>query len=240
MFIDKPYFMENENWYEFDKEKGKYVLKGDVPKEVKDSYIEFYEELQEETNQQPKGCFFIANSWLKRGNKLRPYRRENNMADTVDQANGTVTETQESRTFTQEEVNAIIAERIKRESAKYADYATLQEKASKFDEMEEANKSELQKATEKANALQIQLDNLTKEKEVMSIREKVSSETGVPMSLLSKESEEECMEQAKALLAFKNQDVSSYPSVKDGGEPTNTKTKKSEAELFGEWFKKQI
>lgn len=65
------------------------------------------------------------------------------MADTVEQANGTVTETQESRTFTQEEVNAIIAERIKRESAKHADYATLQEKASKFDEMEEANKSEL-------------------------------------------------------------------------------------------------
>lgn len=50
MFVDKPYFMENENWYEFDKEKGKYVLKGDAPKEVKDSYIEFYEELKEETN----------------------------------------------------------------------------------------------------------------------------------------------------------------------------------------------
>lgn len=163
------------------------------------------------------------------------------MAETViEQGNGTAADSQKQRTFTQDEVNAIIADRLKRESAKYTDYESLKTKAQKFDEMEEANKSELQKATEKADALQKQIDSMTREKEVMSIREKVSNETGVPMSLLSKESEEECMEQAKALLAFKNQDVSSYPSVKDGGEPTNTKTKKSEEELFGEWFKKQI
>lgn len=51
--------------------------------------------------------------------------------------NGTEAVTQE-RTFTQAEVNAIVEGRLKKESAKYSDYEAMKEKASKFDEMEEA------------------------------------------------------------------------------------------------------
>lgn len=73
------------------------------------------------------------------------------MAETVmEQGNGTASEDmQENKTFTQEEVDNIVSSRLKREGAKYADYEELKAKASKFDEMEEANKSELQKANEK-------------------------------------------------------------------------------------------
>ena len=56
----------------------------------------------------------------------------------------------QDRTFTQAEMDAIIGERLSRERAKFADYDDLKAKASKFDATEEASKSELQKATEKA------------------------------------------------------------------------------------------
>ena len=39
------------------------------------------------------------------------------------------------KTFTQEEVNQIVGDRLKRESAKYADYDALKTKAEKFDEV---------------------------------------------------------------------------------------------------------
>ena len=89
------------------------------------------------------------------------------MADTVTEKQDITTEsekeTQEVRTFTQEEVNKIVENRVAKERAKAnAEYEELRQKASKFDEIEEANKSELQKATERADSLQKQLDDLNK------------------------------------------------------------------------------
>lgn len=162
------------------------------------------------------------------------------MADTatVEQENGTVTETQE-RTFTQAELDEIVKSRVAKERAKYADFEMLQEKASKFDEMEEAGKSELQKATERAEALQKQIDEMTKSATVRDIREKVSAATGVPSSLLSAESEEECKAQAEAILAFAKMPTTSYPTVKDGGEIQSRKTKTAQ-EQFADWFQNSL
>lgn len=61
------------------------------------------------------------------------------------------------RTFSQSEVNRIVEDRLRREQAKYADYDDLKAKADKFDEQEEANKSELQKANEANQKLASQL-----------------------------------------------------------------------------------
>lgn len=156
--------------------------------------------------------------------------------ETVIQENGTeAVETQE-RTFTQAELDEIVKSRIAKERAKYTDYETLQQKASKFDEMEEASKSELQKATERADSLQKQLDAMNHSNEVRALREKVAKDTGVPATLLMGETEEDCMEQAYAILAYKNETKSAYPSVKDGGEIQNVQSKKSDAELFADWF----
>ena len=69
-------------------------------------------------------------------------------------------ETTEVKTFTQDEVNAIVSDRLKRANEKYADYDALKEKASKLDEIEEAQKSELQKANEKAQALETELEQM--------------------------------------------------------------------------------
>ena len=45
MFIDMPLFMENKEWYYYDFEKKKYFLTERAPRKAKESYDEFYKEL---------------------------------------------------------------------------------------------------------------------------------------------------------------------------------------------------
>lgn len=52
----------------------------------------------------------------------------------------------------QEDLNRVITERINRERSKFADYKDLKAKADKFDELEAANKSEVEKAKEATTA----------------------------------------------------------------------------------------
>lgn len=165
------------------------------------------------------------------------------MENTVIEGQATETgavENQE-RTFTQAELDEIVKARLGKERAKFADYDDIKAKALKLDEMEEANKSELQKATEKADALQAQLDALTKANGLRDIRDKVANETGVPVSLLTAETEDDCKAQAEAILAFAtstNKPVN-YPSVKDAGE-TNKVPTQSTAEQFKDWLNDQL
>lgn len=146
----------------------------------------------------------------------------------------TVKTEQETKTFTQEEVNTIVQERLFKERKKYEgiDLEALKEKASKFDEMEEANKTELQKANERAIALEAELNSLKSANEIRDIREKVAKETNVPASLLTGSTEEECKAQADGIKAYANP---TYPTVKDGGEVLNV-TKPSAKEDFKQWF----
>lgn len=115
-------------------------------------------------------------------------------------------------TFTQEQLDAIIGDRLSRERAKYADYDALKEKAGKYDELEQANKTELQKEREKAEQLQKQLDDLTAANTVRQVREKVAKDTGLPAELLTASTEEECKKQAEAILKFAK--PAGYPGTK--------------------------
>lgn len=144
-------------------------------------------------------------------------------------------EATENKTFTEEDVNRIVTDRLHRERQKYegVDIEALKAKAAKFDEMEEANKTELQKATDKAAALETELNSLKKENEVREIRDKVAKETGVPYSLLTAETEEGCRTQAQAVLEYK-QTQAGYPSVKDSGEIQGT-VKHSTRDQFAAW-----
>lgn len=153
--------------------------------------------------------------------------------ETVNQEQTLNETTTEEKTFTQAELDAIIGDRLSRERAKYADYDDIKAKAQKFDEAEEASKSELQKATEKADALQKELDGFKREAALKEIRDKVSEETKVPAKLLTGTTEEECKAQAEAILSFASPDA--YPAVKDDGEARKT-GKKDTAAQFGEWF----
>lgn len=152
------------------------------------------------------------------------------------QTEATNTEVTAEKTFSQEDVNKIVEDRLQRERQKYAgmaDYEQLKEKAGKYDELQEASKTELQKAMDKAASLQKELDGLKHEASVRTIRTKVAEEKGIPASLLTGDTEEACKEQADAIIAFAN--PSGYPTVRDGGEVKAT-GKKSTSDLFGDWF----
>lgn len=105
-------------------------------------------------------------------------------------------------TFTQEQVNDIVAKRLAREDAKYADYDQLKEKAAQ------------------ADALQEQLDRLSAENERQRLVSQIANEKGVPAALLQNagDTAEEITQAADALLEWKG-DVKapSLPAV--GGDP---------------------
>lgn len=145
-------------------------------------------------------------------------------------------EPKEDKLFTQEEVDKIIDGRFGRMMDKFKDYDDLKAKAAKLDEIEEASKSELQKATERAMALQKELDDFKTAEKVRLMHEKVSKDTGVPANLLTGDSEEACKAQAKQILEFSR--PSGYPQVRDGGE-ARTSGKKSTRDSFAEWFNNQ-
>lgn len=151
--------------------------------------------------------------------------------ETVNQV--VATTEQAEKTFNQSELDAIISDRLKREREKYADYEQLKEKATKLDEIEEASKTELQKATERAEKLESELTQMRRAEEIRQIRERVATTTGVPATLLNGETEEACTEQANAIMTFK-QSSTSYPTVKDGGEIQDT-IKGSTRQQFAEW-----
>jgi uncharacterized membrane protein YdfJ with MMPL/SSD domain len=146
-------------------------------------------------------------------------------------------ETQGEKTFTQSELNAIIADRLSKVTEKYADYDDLKTKAQKYDEAEEASKSELQKATEARDALQAELEGYKKADAIRQVRDKVATEKGLPANLLTAETEEECAAQADAILSFAQKP--DYPTVKDGGEVINT-GKKTTRDQFADWMNKQF
>lgn len=143
----------------------------------------------------------------------------------------------ENKTYTQDEVNNIVKERLGRERAKYEGFEELKEKAARFDELEEEKKTELQKAQEKAEELERKLNDLEKEKTIRAMREKIAQEKGVPVDLLTGETEEACSAQADGILQFAN--GTGYPAVRDAGEPAKT-TKASTRQQFAEWAKKNL
>lgn len=136
---------------------------------------------------------------------------------------------EEVKTFTQEEVDAIVGDRLKRERAKYADYDALTEKAGKYD----AEQTELQKIIEARDSLQAEVDSMKAAEALRIMREKVSQETGVPAHLLTGETEEDCKAQAEAINNFAKPKV--YPAVKDGGEANINVGKKTTRQQFADW-----
>ena len=44
--LDRPYFMNNKEWYYWDKEEWKYKLTSEAPDKAIKSYNEFYKEIE--------------------------------------------------------------------------------------------------------------------------------------------------------------------------------------------------
>jgi len=113
-------------------------------------------------------------------------------------------EPREERTFTKAE----LAKQVANVTKGYSDYKA---KAEKYDSV----KTELDEA-------QLEIDALKTEKQQREWLDKVSSETGVPASVLRGDSLEEIEAHAKSIQA----DIPLYPSTEEGGEqhvPAKTK-----------------
>lgn len=123
------------------------------------------------------------------------------------------------RMFTQEEVDKIVGDRLKRDRAKAADEAF---KLS----------AELDAANKRAEELQTTIDAMTRAEEVRQMRERIAAETGVPASLLNESDEDACRQQAERIRDYAT--PKSYPAVNDGGEITNT-IKPTTRQQFAEW-----
>lgn len=147
---------------------------------------------------------------------------------------------QENKTFTQDELNEIVKERVARERDKYKDYSELKEKAKQFDEIEDKNKTELEKLTESNKKLQSQIDAYNAEKQMRNVRDQVVKETGLPIDLVSKLSGstvEELTESANAFLNYQN-DRPGYPQVDNAnkGKPQT----KSKQDQFADWLNNEL
>lgn len=137
----------------------------------------------------------------------------------------------EPRTFTQEEVNAIVEKRVARVKATPpADYEDLKAKAARLDELEQANKSELERANDAATAattraeeLQRQLDALQAESERARQVRDMASQYGVDADMLSRMGGD--VEDNAQYLKARMDAMPKFGDMHDGGEhPSSEKT----------------
>lgn len=140
----------------------------------------------------------------------------------------------QGRTFSQAEVDAIIGDRLTRERAKYADYEDLKKQAASAVSAAEALQTEKSRAAE----LQAKLDALQKDIEARNARDKVSAETGVPASVLTGQTEEECKAQADKIIKWRGNQPN-YPTVPDGG-TVNPFTGGKTRDQFASWAKANL
>lgn len=147
-------------------------------------------------------------------------------------------ENQES-TLTQAEVDRLINKKYAEWASRTADYEELKAKAAKYDEIQEQGKTELQKQTERADALQKQIDAMTKADSIRLTREKVAKEKGIPTELLTGEDEEACNAQADAIINYAGMQKSK-PPIKDGGEILHQGGTATTRDMFAESFNEAL
>lgn len=100
--------------------------------------------------------------------------------ETADAATETESAPAEPTTFTQDQVNALIAKEKGKFQQKYADYNDLKAAAAKLEEIESANATELEKAQKRAAELESKLAETT----AAALRQEVAMEKELPAKLV--------------------------------------------------------
>lgn len=118
------------------------------------------------------------------------------------------------KTFTQEEVNAMLAREKREQQAKYRDYDKYKAAYDEAQKRADAEKSELQQATERAEKAEAEAAALKAKQERAGWVAAVSKETGVPEAALHGETEDEVRACADALKGYF--DKPSAPVVQTG------------------------
>ncbi len=107
---------------------------------------------------------------------------------------------------TQADLDRIIAERLNRERAKYADYQDLRKKAEQFDQLQESQKTELEKAIARAEKAERDAAEYKQSIQVTDWKQQVAKEHGVPVEALRGATLEQLTEHAEQLKALMTPD----------------------------------
>lgn len=142
----------------------------------------------------------------------------------------------EAKTFTQEQVNRMIQERLARhKSEPPADYEDLKAKAARLDELEAANKSDLEKANDAASKAKAKADEwkakfeaLQAEQERQQSVNEMAAKYGVDLGTLSRMGGD--VEDNAKYLAGLEAARPKYPAIADDGE--SGKSTKTRAEIL--------
>jgi hypothetical protein len=98
----------------------------------------------------------------------------------------------------QAEIDSFVGSRVKKATAKYADYQQLQAKAKRLAELEQANLTESERQTERIRALEDQL----RDRDTAMLRHDVATAKGVPAERITGSTREELEQSADELLTF--------------------------------------
>lgn len=106
------------------------------------------------------------------------------------------------KTFTQEEVNSMLAKEKRDMQAKYKDFDKYKQAFEEQQKQDEANKSELQKALDAQKEAESKLSQLQAERDQATWIAAASKATGVPQEALHGSTEEEINACAEALKEY--------------------------------------
>lgn len=111
----------------------------------------------------------------------------------------TDTDEKSGKAFTQEQVNALLAEQKRKLGERFADYDDVKTKAAKLDELEQASKSELQKLQDELAATKSELTRFQQEKQIQAWAVEITKDSPIPPMVLRGSTREELEEHFKQL-----------------------------------------
>lgn len=96
--------------------------------------------------------------------------------------------------------------------------------------------ADLAAAREQISALQADIEQRDLAEAIRTMRDKVAGDAGIPASLLTGTTEDECKAQAQGILDFVK--PRQYPNVRDAGE-THVDMQQTTRQQFADWFNSQ-
>jgi len=134
--------------------------------------------------------------------------------------------TTEAKTFTQDQVNAFMAEEKRKTQASFAGYDDFKAKAEKFDQAEQASLSEIERERKARESVEAELKKYQTREQVSQWAVEIVKDSPIPASVLRGSTKEELIEhfdQLKALAVPTKQRTHVPPGKPTDGEATGSR-----------------
>lgn len=129
-------------------------------------------------------------------------------------------EKSEIKTFTQEQVNAMLADQKRKLGEKFGDYEDVKAKASRLDELEERSKTELQKALDRATAAESRVASFEAREQSAQWAAEIVKGSTIPAHVLRGSTREELEAHFNDLKALAPKPIRTpVPTGKNDGQP---------------------